>query len=58
VLNDKINAALADPGIKAKLVELGFVPTPMTPAAFGKLIADETARWGTVIRTANIRPAE
>jgi tripartite-type tricarboxylate transporter receptor subunit TctC len=56
VLNAKINAALADPGIKAKLVELGFVPTPMTPAEFGKLIADETARWATVIRTANIRP--
>jgi tripartite-type tricarboxylate transporter receptor subunit TctC len=55
-LNDKINAALADPAIKAKLVELGFVPTPMTPEEFGKLIADETARWDTVIRTAKIKP--
>jgi tripartite-type tricarboxylate transporter receptor subunit TctC len=55
-LNAKINAALADPGIKAKLVELGFVPTPMTPSEFGKLIADETARWATVIRTAKIKP--
>ena len=55
-LNAKINAALADPGIRARLVELGFVPTPMTPAEFGKLIADETARWATVIRTAKIKP--
>ena len=55
-LNDRINAALADPVIKARLVEFGFVPTTMTPAEFGKLIADETARWAKVIQTANIRP--
>jgi tripartite-type tricarboxylate transporter receptor subunit TctC len=55
-LNDQINAALADPVIKARLVEFGFVPTTMTPEKFGKLIADETARWAKVIQTANIRP--
>jgi tripartite-type tricarboxylate transporter receptor subunit TctC len=55
-LNAKINAALADPGIKAKLVDFGFVPAATSPAEFEKLIADETARWATVIRTANIRP--
>jgi tripartite-type tricarboxylate transporter receptor subunit TctC len=55
-LNDRINAALADPGIKARLVELGFVPTAMSPAAFGKVMADETALWAKVIKTANIRP--
>jgi tripartite-type tricarboxylate transporter receptor subunit TctC len=55
-LNAKINAALDDPGIKARLVELGFVPTPMTPEKFGKLIAEETARWATVIAAAKIRP--
>ena len=55
-LNAKINASLADPGIKAKLVELGFVPTTMTPGEFSKLIADETARWAEVIGAAKIRP--
>jgi tripartite-type tricarboxylate transporter receptor subunit TctC len=55
-LNAKINAGLADPGIKAKLIELGFVPTAMTPAEFGKLMAEETTRWAKVIATANIRP--
>jgi tripartite-type tricarboxylate transporter receptor subunit TctC len=55
-LNDKINAALADPGIKARLAELGFVPTPMAPAEFGKFITEQTETWTKVIGTANIRP--
>jgi tripartite-type tricarboxylate transporter receptor subunit TctC len=55
-LNAKINAALADPGIKAKLVDLGFVPSATTPAEFEKLIAEETARWADVIATAKIKP--
>jgi hypothetical protein len=41
--------------VKAHIVELGGVPMPMTPAAFGKLIADDTERWGKVIRAANIK---
>jgi tripartite-type tricarboxylate transporter receptor subunit TctC len=55
-LNDAINAGLADPTIKARLADLGGVPMPMTPADFGKLIADETEKWGKVIRAANIKP--
>ena len=50
-----INTGLADPAVKAHIVELGGVPMPMTPAAFGKLIADDTERWGKVIRAANIK---
>jgi tripartite-type tricarboxylate transporter receptor subunit TctC len=55
-LNNEINAALADPRIKTRLDELGSVPMPMTAADFGNLIADETEKWGKVIRAANIKP--
>ena len=54
-LNKEINAALADPSIKARLAELGNEPMPMTIAGFGKLIAEETEKWGKVIRAANIK---
>ena len=49
-LNEAINAGLADPKIKARLAELGGVPMPMSPAEFGKLIADDSEKWGKVIR--------
>ena len=55
-LNKEINAALANPGMKARLADLGNVPVPMTPAGFGALIVDETEKWGKVIRAANIKP--
>src|ERR1700719_30912 len=55
-LNKELNAVLADPKIKERLADLGFIPMPMTPAEFGKLIADETEKWGKVIRAANIKP--
>ena len=55
-LNNEINAALADPGIKAKLADLGGIAVAASPADFGKLIADETEKWGKVIRAANIKP--
>jgi len=55
-LNKEINAGLADSKIKARLADLGGAPIPMTPADFGKLIADETEKWGKVIRAANIKP--
>ena len=55
-LNDEINAALANPKMKAQLVDLGGVPMPMTPADFGRLIADETEKWAKVIRAANMKP--
>jgi tripartite-type tricarboxylate transporter receptor subunit TctC len=54
-LNHEINAGLADARIKAQFANLGAVPMPMTPAEFGKLIADETEKWGKVIRTAHIK---
>jgi tripartite-type tricarboxylate transporter receptor subunit TctC len=40
--------------MKAKLAELGGVPMPMTPAEFGKLIADETEKWAKVVKSANL----
>jgi tripartite-type tricarboxylate transporter receptor subunit TctC len=55
-LNKAINAALADPTMKARLVDLGAEPMTMTPADFGKLVASETEKWAKVIRIANIKP--
>ena len=55
-LNREINAALADPKMKARLADLGGAPLVLSPAEFGKLIADETEKWGKVIRAANIKP--
>ena len=54
-LNREINAALAEPRIKARLADLGTVPLPMTSTDFGKLLAEETEKWGKVIRAANIK---
>lgn len=53
-LNKEINAALADPKIKERLADLGSIPTPMSPAAYEKLIVEETDKWGQVIRDAKI----
>jgi tripartite-type tricarboxylate transporter receptor subunit TctC len=53
-LNREINAALGDPKVKARLAELGVMPMPTTPAAFGTFIAAETHKWAKVIRSANI----
>jgi tripartite-type tricarboxylate transporter receptor subunit TctC len=55
-LNKEINAALADPRLKARLSDLGSIPTPMSPADFEKLIVVETEKWAKVIRAANIKP--
>jgi tripartite-type tricarboxylate transporter receptor subunit TctC len=54
-LNKEINAALADPKFKARLAELGSTALAGSPADFGRLIADETEKWGKVIRAANIK---
>jgi tripartite-type tricarboxylate transporter receptor subunit TctC len=56
MLNKEINAALADPTIKARLVSLGAEPMPMSPTEFEKFVADETEKWAKVIRAANIKP--
>jgi tripartite-type tricarboxylate transporter receptor subunit TctC len=55
--NKAVNEALADPKLKARLAELGGILMPGSPADFGKLIAEETEKWGKVIRSANIKPA-
>lgn len=55
-LNKETNATLADPGMKSRLADLGSEPLAMTPADFGKLLADEAEKWAKVIRTANIKP--
>ena len=55
-LNKEINAALADPNMKARLADLGGTPLPGSPAQFGKLIVDETEKWGKVIKFAGIKP--
>jgi tripartite-type tricarboxylate transporter receptor subunit TctC len=55
-LNKEINAALADPKMKLRLTEIGGMVLPGSPADFGKHRADETEKWGKVIRTANIKP--
>jgi len=55
-LNDAINAALDSPVMKARFADLGGTVIAGSPADFGKLIAEETEKWGKVIRAANIKP--
>jgi tripartite-type tricarboxylate transporter receptor subunit TctC len=55
-LNMAFNAALADPKIRTRLADLSSVPIPLSSADFSKLIAEETDKWGKVVRTANIKP--
>jgi tripartite-type tricarboxylate transporter receptor subunit TctC len=55
-LNKEINAALADPKITARFADLGGTPLALTPAEYGKLLADETEKWSKVIRAANVKP--
>jgi tripartite-type tricarboxylate transporter receptor subunit TctC len=54
-LNKETNAALADAKLKARLADLGGTALAGSPADFGKLIAEETEKWGKVIRAANIK---
>lgn len=55
-LNSEINAAIANPALKARLAALGGEPLPGTPSEFGKLIAEETEKWAKVVRTAGLKP--
>jgi tripartite-type tricarboxylate transporter receptor subunit TctC len=55
-LNETTNLALADPKLKARLADLDVAPMPMRPVELGKFIADETEKWGKVIRASNIKP--
>jgi tripartite-type tricarboxylate transporter receptor subunit TctC len=54
-LNSEINAGLADPKLSARLIDLGGVPMLVTPAEFGKFIADETEKWGKVVKFAGLK---
>jgi tripartite-type tricarboxylate transporter receptor subunit TctC len=54
-LNERINAILADRKIVTRLAELGGAPLTLSPAAFGKLIIEETEKWGKVVKAANIK---
>ena len=55
-LNKEIIASLGDPKFKEHLDTLGISPFPLKPAEFGKFLADETEKWGKVVRAANIKP--
>jgi tripartite-type tricarboxylate transporter receptor subunit TctC len=55
-LNKEINAAIADPGMKAKLAAIGGDPMLGSPADFGRLVADETEKWGKVVRAGGLKP--
>jgi tripartite-type tricarboxylate transporter receptor subunit TctC len=55
-LNKEITSGLADPKIKARFADLGITPLPLTPAGFGKLLADDTEKWAKVIRAVHIKP--
>jgi tripartite-type tricarboxylate transporter receptor subunit TctC len=55
-LKKEINAGLADPKLKARLADFGGTPLVLSPADLGKLIAQETEKWGKVIRATNIEP--
>jgi tripartite-type tricarboxylate transporter receptor subunit TctC len=55
-LNKEINAILADPKAKARLGDLGGTALPGSPADFGKLIADETEKWGKVVKFSGAKP--
>ena len=54
-LNKEIDAALADPKMKARLAELGGTPLPGSPADFGKFLADETEKWAKVVKFAGVK---
>ncbi|HKA78253.1 MAG TPA: tripartite tricarboxylate transporter substrate-binding protein, partial [Pseudolabrys sp.] len=54
LLNKEINLALKEPTLVAKLKELGGTPIPGSAADFGKLVADETAKWEKVVHAANL----
>jgi len=54
-LNTEINAALADPKMKTRLAEWGATALPGSPTDFGKLIAEETEKWGKVVKFAGVK---
>jgi tripartite-type tricarboxylate transporter receptor subunit TctC len=55
-LNKEINTALADPRIKARFADLGLTVLAVSPAGFGKLVAEETEKWGKVVKFSGAKP--
>ena len=55
-LNGEINAALADPKIKSRVADMGGTVLAGSPADFGKFIADETEKWGKVVKFSGAKP--
>jgi tripartite-type tricarboxylate transporter receptor subunit TctC len=55
-LNSEINAGLADPKMKLRFADLGLTPLSLSAADFARLVVDETAKWGKVVKFANIKP--
>jgi tripartite-type tricarboxylate transporter receptor subunit TctC len=55
ILSREVSAALADPGMRARMADIGADPMPMSAAQLGKLVADDTEKWAKVIHTAGIR---
>jgi tripartite-type tricarboxylate transporter receptor subunit TctC len=55
LLNLGINAAMTDPAIQARFVDLGLTPMPGSPAEFGEFIIRETAKWASVVKFAGIK---
>ncbi|HJY47781.1 MAG TPA: tripartite tricarboxylate transporter substrate-binding protein, partial [Stellaceae bacterium] len=54
-INKEINAGMADPKLQAQIADFGGIPFALSPADFGKFIADETEKWAKVIRALNIK---
>jgi tripartite-type tricarboxylate transporter receptor subunit TctC len=54
-INKEINAGMADPKLQARIADFGGIPFALSPADFGKFIADETEKWAKVIRALNIK---
>jgi len=55
LLNKELNAGLADPKVKSRIVDLGGTPIGGTPAEFGKILTDATEKWGKVIKFAGVK---
>jgi tripartite-type tricarboxylate transporter receptor subunit TctC len=53
-LNKAVNEGLKDPKVVARFAELGGAPDPMTPAEYGKFIADQTEKWRKVVEFAGV----
>ena len=55
-LNEEINAGLGDPKIKARLADFGGTALPGSPADFGRIMVEETEKWGKVVKFSGAKP--